>query len=632
MKGYTGKILHVDLGTRNIQSEEPTESFYRKYFGGACLGAYYVMQGTGKGTDPLSPENVIAFTLSPITGAALSGASRHCVTTKSPLTGTIASSEAGGFLGPELKFAGFDGVVIKGKSDTPVYLWIHDGECEIRDASDLWGKITGEAQDAIREELGDKNIRVALIGPGGESGIPFACIANELKHFNGRNGMGAVMGSKNLKAIAARGKEKPNFADPQYVKDLAKIAVDTVKTNDFYSLFKQQGTDLNVEWNTAAGGLPTRNWTRGGFGGQENLTAAKYAEEMMDSSGTCWACAQACKRDIKEGITEPEKIDPRYGGPEYETIGMCGSNLMIDDFATIAAINQIASQYTVDTISLGGVIGFAMECFEKGIIGKDDLDGIELNFGNGQGAISLARKIVRREGFGDVLARGVVSASESLGDEAKRIAVHVKGKDFPAHMPHTKASLALAYACNPFGPDHVSSEHDPAIASDPIGERLQGFGFYEPSDPTELNFEKAKLYSYSQRWASGIDSASTCSFIFNTWSMFGFDELMKLIQAVTGWEYTLYEFMLLGERRINMMKAYNLREGFGVEDDDLPERLFEDPLEHEGPAIGSKIDREDFLEARRAYYAINGWDPETGVPSPYKLKEMGLDWALEYIN
>lgn len=631
MKGYTGKIAHVDLSLGKIEIETPSEKIYRKYFGGACLGAYYLMRETAKGIDPLGPENVIAFTISPITGAALSGASRHCVTTKSPLTGTIASSEAGGFWGPELKFAGFDGIVVKGKAERPVYLWINDGKCEIRDASALWGKVTGDAQDMIREELGDTKIRAALIGPGGEKEVKFACIANELKHFNGRNGMGAVMGSKNLKAIAVRGSGKPDFADPELIKNMAKEAVEAVKTDDFYSLFKQQGTTLNVEWNVPAGGLPTRNWTMGNFPGQEKLTAAKYAEEMMDNPGTCWACAQACKRDIKDGITDPVEIDPKYGGPEYETIGMCGSNLLIDDFATIAAINQLASQYAVDTIALGGVIGFVMECAEQGIIEKDKLDGIDISFGDEKGAIALAEKIVKREGIGDLLAEGTAAAAKAFGPDAERIAVTVKGKEFPAHMPQMKASLGLAYACNAFGPDHVSSEHDGAISADPMGQRHQGFGFYEPQDPGELNFEKGKLLSYSQRWISGIDSVSVCQFLFNTWSIFGFRELMDVINAATGWEYTLFEFMLLGERRLNMMRAYNIREGFTAEDDDLPGRLFEDPLRDDGPLSGATVDREKFMEARKAYYAVSGWDPETGVPSEYKLRELGLDWALDYI-
>jgi aldehyde:ferredoxin oxidoreductase len=369
----------------------------------------------------------------------------------------------------------------------------------------------------------------------------------------------------------------------------------------------------------------------GSFPGQDKLTGELYAENMMDTPGTCWACVQACKRDIKEGITDPVPIEIRYGGPEYETIGMCGSNLLIDDFTTIAVINQIASRNAVDTISLGGVIGFAMECYEKGILVSEQVGGIDLCFGNKEAAVALAEMVVKREGIGDLLAQGIAKAADALGPEAQRIAVHVKGKEFPAHMPHTKAAIGLAYACNSFGPDHVSSEHDGSIALEPVGERLQGFGFYDAVDAAELNFDKARLLAYSQRWSSGIDSTCTCNFIFNTWSMFGFRELIELIQAVTSWEYTLFEFMLLGERRINMMRTFNTREGFGVKDDTLPERLFSDPLTDDGPSGGVKIDRGKFEQAREAYYGINGWDPETGVPSKYKLRELGLDWALDFL-
>lgn len=632
MKGYAGKILHVDLTKKTTEIENPTEEFYRKYFGGACLGAYYVMNEVPARTDALSPGNILAFTISSITGAALSGASRHCVTSKSPLTGTIASSEAGGFWGPELKFAGFDGIIVKGASPEPVYLWIKDGACEIRKAGHLWGKDTGEAQDKIREELDDARIRVALIGPGGENRVSFACITNELKHFNGRNGLGAVMGSKNLKAIAVRGSGKPDFADGEYIKTLAKKAGDIMSKGEFFAYFKRCGTILNVEWNTAAGGLPTRNWTMGSFPEQMELSGERYADTMMDRPGTCWACVQSCKRDIKAGITKPVTIDPRFGGPEYETIGMCGSNLLIHDFADIAAINQVASRNTLDTISLGGVIGFAMECRAKGIIDLKTLDGIDLKFGDAPSALALAEKIAKREGIGDILARGTREAAKHFGPEAERIAVHIKGKEFPAHMPHTKASLGLAYAINAFGPDHVSSEHDGAISLAPVGERIKGFGLYDAVDAASLNFEKAKFLAYSQRWYSGIDSVCTCNFVFNSWSMFGFEELMDVIRAVTGWKYTMVEFMQLGERRLNMMRAFNTREGFTSADDTLPERLFEDPLIDNGPTGGRKINRDEFMKAREAYYAINGWDAKTGIPGEYKMRELGLDWAVGMVG
>ncbi len=627
MKGYTGKILHVDLSTGSFIVEEPDERFYRKYIGGACMGAYYLLKEMDGGIDAFDARNVIVFALSSITGVSISGNARHCVTSKSPLTGTIASSEGGGFWSPELKFAGFDAIVIKGKASKPVYLWIHDGEYELKDASRLWGKVTGDAQDKIREELGDRQIKVAQIGPAGEKLVRYAGIVNELKHFNGRNGLGAVMGSKNLRAIAVRGTHKPELEDPETIKKMAKFFADKVKNDEFFSHFRDCGTTLNVEWNTPVGGLPTNNWRAGNFEHENEMSGQYYFDHMMDKPGTCWACVQSCKRDIKAGIEKPYKVEEKYGGPEYETIGMCGSNLMIGDLYEIGKINEIASKYCMDTISLGGTIGMVMECFEKGILTIKDTGGLDVQFGNGDAAIKLAEMIGRREGIGDVLAEGTARAAKKFGPEAERIAVTVKGKEFPAHMPTFKGMLGMAYAVNAFGPDHVSAEHDPTIGSEPLGQTIQGFGFYDTEAPEDINFEKSKLLAYSQRYISAIDSFTVCQFCFNNWSIFSIKDLTTLVNAVTGWQYTLFELMLLGERRLNMMRAFNQREGFSSKDDVLPERIFEDPLQGEGPSAGRTVDREKFYECLKEYYRICGWDPDTGNPTETKLRELGLDWV-----
>jgi aldehyde:ferredoxin oxidoreductase len=631
MKGYNGKILHVNLTTKSFTVEEPEEGFYRKYIGGACMGAYYLLKEMPAGVDALSPDNVMVIALSSVTGAPISGNARHCITTKSPLTGTIASSEGGGFWAPEMKFSGFDAIVIKGKADKPVYLWVHDGEYELRDAGHLWGKLTGDVQDKIREELDDKRIKVAQTGPAGENLVRYAGIVNELKHFNGRNGMGAVMGSKNLRAVAVRGTKRPEFHDPDLIKTLAKHFAETVKTDEFYSDFRLKGTTLNIEWEREQGGVPTNNWRSGNFEHEDNLSGNSYYEQMLDEPGTCWACSQSCKRDIKAGITEPHTIEERYGGPEYETIGMCGSNLMLGDLNDIAKVNEIASKYCMDTISMGGTIGFIMECFEKGLLTKEDTGGLEVKFGDGPSAITLAEMIGKREGFGDDAAEGTARLAKKIGPEAERIAIHVKGKEFPAHMPHFKALMALAYATNAFGPCHVSAEHDPSISGDPIQEELQGFGFYETVAPEVLNFEKSKLLAYSQRYISAIDSFTVCQFTFNNWCILDISDLIRVVNATTGWKYTLYEMMLMGERRLNMMRAFNQREGFDSKDDMLPERLFEDPITSNGFTDGTKVDRANFLKCREYYYKINGWDGETGHPTDVKLMELGLGWVLDLL-
>ncbi len=625
MKGYSGVILHVDLSAGSFREERPDEMFYRKYIGGGAMGAYYLLNGMKPGIDALMPENILAFTLGPLAGAPLSGSARHCVTTKSPLTGGFATGESGGYWAPELRFAGFDGIVISGKSPKPVYLWIHDGEYELRDASSIWGRITGEAQDAIRAELGDEKIRCALIGPAGEKLVRYAAIVNELKHFNGRSGVGAVMGSKNLKAIAVRGRKKPDFHDPAYLLELGKTGAKRVAEREGAAAWKKYGTTLNVTWNTELGGLPTRNWTMGQFAGADRLTGEVYEETMMDGSGTCWACAQACKRDIKSGIEKPWKIEARYGGPEYESLGMFGPNCMVGDMAAIAKANEIASKYCVDTISLGGVIGFVMECFEKGILTAADTGGIEARFGDGVALIKLCELAVTREGFGDLMAEGTARLARRLGPAAERICVTVKGKEFPAHMPTAKGLMALAYAVNPFGPDHVSTEHDGGFIFP--SESVKGFGLYDDEpDSGSINFGKAKIMAYSQRYVSAIDTMSVCQFTFHTWTIYDFREFMDAVKAATGWEYTLYEFMLAGERRINMMKAFNIREGFTEKDDMLPERIFEDPLVNEGRGCGRKVDRDNFLKVREEYYRISGWNPETGIPTATKYRELGLGW------
>jgi aldehyde:ferredoxin oxidoreductase len=501
----------------------------------------------------------------------------------------------------------------------------------LKDASHLWGRITGEVQDTIRKELGDARIRVAQIGPAGEKGVLYANITNELKHFNGRCGLGAVMGSKNLRAIAVRGKMKPEYANPERIKELAKIGAAKVAADGFFKDFKRLGTTWNVTWNSDLGGLPTRNWTMGIFPEREKVTEAVYADQWMDGPGTCWACAQACKRDVKKGITTPWTVEERYGGPEYETMGMMGTNCMVSDWNAICKANEWASKYAVDTIALGGVIGFVMECYEKGILTAKDLGGVEARFGNGDALVRLSEMAVKREGFGDRMAEGTARLAKRLGPKAERFAVTVKGKEFPAHMPTAKGMMGLIYAVNPFGPDHVSTTHDPDIAIEP-NEVNKGAGIYETEKPYEISFAKAKLLAYSQRYISAADSWSVCQFTFNSWSIYGLAELVEVINAATGWGYTMQELMLLGERRINLMRAFNAREGFSSKDDLLPPRLFEDPIQGEGPRKGAVVDNAKFLKAREDYYRLNNWDPATGNPTEVKLRELGLDWAWELMQ
>lgn len=625
MKGYAGQILHVDLTEKQCWVEKPEEGFYRAYLGGSCLGTYYVLKETPKNCDPLGPENVIVFSVGPVTGASLSGAARHAVTAKSPLTGSIGASEAGGYWAPELKKAGFDAVVIKGRASSPQYLWIHNGEYELRDASALWGKTTGDVQQLIREELNDKNIRVAQIGPSGENGCLYANIVNELAHFNGRGGLGAVMGSKNLRAIAVRGMMKPDFADAEGLMALAKRGAQQVLNEPGPAGFKQEGTNNCVNAHIGLGGLPTRNWSSGVFEGQDELTPKAW--ESVIKPGTCFACVQSCKRHVDPKKVAPDVLDPKYGGPEYETVGMCGSNLCISDKIAICKINEIAAKYAFDTISFGVTVGFLMECMEKGLITPADTGGIELRFGDADAVIRLAELTGKGEGFGREVALGSARLAKKIGKGSEKLLATVKNREFPAHMPQAKASLALAYALTPFGADHVTIEMDPAIGALPLSDQMRGFGFDRAEDPYELNLEKSKLFWRTQLMYSMMDAACMCLLAWGMWTIYTPDDLVDAVNMATGWKTNLYEMLMAGERRLQMMRAYNIREGLTNADDELPGKMFA-PLKG-GITDGFTVDKEMFYQAREFFYEMAGWTGENGAPTKARLLSLNLDWLAE---
>jgi aldehyde:ferredoxin oxidoreductase len=620
MKGFTGNVLHVNLSSGNIEIENPEEMFYRKYLGGSCIGAYYLLKDMQPGTDALDPENVLVFSIGPATGARVTGLSRHSVTAKSPLTNTICSSEAGGYWGPELKFSGLDAVVITGKSPKPVYLWITNGKFELRDATHIWGKETGYSQDEIRRELGDNRVRVAQIGPGGENLVRYACIVNELAHFNGRGGLGAVMGSKNLKAIAVRGSNAFDGQDMEKLQEFAKIAPKRIENDVFWSGLREFGTHLVVDSHLAAGGLPTKNWTSAHFEGAEALMAAEWRKSIIKKPGTCYACVQSCKRTVSDG----DGLSAKYGGPEYETVGLCGTNLGILDKLEISKINELCSKYTLDTVSFGSTVGFAMECFEKGIITEEDTDGLTLTFGNSEAVKKLVEMTAFRKGFGDLIAKGSKRLSELWGEEAEKLVTHTKGREFPAHMPQLKGSTALAYACLSIGADHCSSELDHAIGSEPISEMVTSMGLYNTEDTAKISREKAKLLWFSQRAYSLLDTSCACAMAISFSTVFNFNDLVGILKAATGWETNLHELLLIGERRLHMFRNFNAREGFTQKDDILPQKLFTPLMDDKLSKNDEVIDRTAFEDAKEYYYKLAGWSAETGNPTEDKLSEFGL--------
>ncbi len=633
--GYNGKILHLNLTTHDIEIEEPDLAFYRKYMGGSAMGLYYLFKNMPAGVDPLSPDNVLCLMASVITGVPISGQSRLTATAKSPLTDCIGDSQMGGFAPAELKFAGFDGIVVKGKADSPVYLWIHDGEVEIRDASHLWGKITGEVEAIIKEELGDKKVEVMQIGPAGENLVRFAAIMSMSNRAFGRTGMGAVMGSKNLKAIVVRGKKKPTLADKDSLMDLTRWGVKALPASDVAGLGKY-GTAESTAPQQKKGGLPTFNFNTGVFDGWESIDGTTMYDTilvgadkgMQNTKGrdTCYSCTVRCKRvvEIKEGL---HQVDPHYGGPEYETLATFGSYCGIDNLAAIAKANEYCNKYGMDTISCGATISWAMEAFTEGRLTIEDTGGLELNYGNADMMVQLTKMIGERDGFGDLLAEGSARAAEKIGNGTEEFLIVSKKQETPAHMPQAKPTLGIIYAVNPFGSDHQSSEHDASYKWYP--ERMAQIGLDDPQSSKGMNQEKVR-YAMRTQWAySAMDSINVCQFVYGpAWHLYDMEQLSLTINAVTGWDVTVDELQELGERRVNLLRAFNAREGIGREQDTLPEKMFKKALKG-GPTNDVKIDRQEWAEMMDHYYRLSEWDLTTGNPTLEKLESLGIGWIME---
>ncbi len=620
--GYHGRILHVHLGRLDLTVEEPDEQFYRQYVGGSALGLYYLLRHAPPKADPLGPENTLTLALSVITGAPIAGQSRITAVAKSPLTGGVGDSQAGGFFPAELKYAGFDAVVIHGRAEYPVYLWIHDGEAELRPAGHLWGKTTGEVDDLLQAELGDERIQVLQTGIAGENRVRYAALINMANRANGRTGMGAVMGSKNLKAIAVRGRLRPPLADPKGLNELARRGAKTFPDSDVYTL-GMLGTAEVVESQQRDGGLPTRNWASGVFSGWKAIDGKTLARAILKERDTCYACTVRCKRvvEVKDG---PYPVDPRYGGPEYETLATFGSYCGVDDLRAIAYANQLCAMYGLDTISCGATIAWAMDCFERGLITLEDTGGLELRFGNADAMIRLVEQIARREDFGDLLAEGSARAAACTGRDTEALLVTVKKQEVPAHMPQVKRSLGLIYAVNPFGADHQSSEHDPSYGDYP--ERMAEIGLVRPQPDRLLNREKVEFALVTQYLYSALDTYNLCQFVFGpAWQLYSPGEMVDTIRKVTGWELTLDDLLRVGERRLAMLRVFNAREGFDREHDRLPKK-FHQALQG-GASDGIALSAGELESAKDMYYRMAGWDVATGNPGREKLVELGLEWV-----
>ena len=624
---FHNKILRVNLTDGTTRVEEPGAVYFRRYLGGWNIIADVLLKEVPAGADPLGPENKLVFAPGVLTGLAVSGVSRNAVGAKSPLTGGFGAAEVGGNWGAQLKRAGFDALIVEGAAEKPVYLWIKDGVVEIRDATHLWGQPTKETQAAIREELGDRRVEVAMIGPGGEKLVRYACIMNGTKDAAGRTGLGAVMGSKNLKAIAVRGTQALEGADPETLRTLARGMAEAINSGAKGGTLHKYGTGVGVESGVLSGNLPIRNFRDGEFPGAINLSAEVFMERIGIGMDGCFACAMRCKKIVK--AEAPFVLDPDYGGPEYESFGALGSCCGVDDIVAVAKATELCNAYSLDTIGCGVTIAFAMECFENGLLTLEDTGGIDLRFGNGDALVQMVELIGKREGIGNLLAEGSRRMAEKIGGNSLPYAMQVKGQEYPMHEPRFKRGLAIAYAVSPTGADHCHALHDVGtVNAGPDGflanEGLRRLGLLEPLPLEDLGPAKVRATLYHMARAVAGNCACLCLFI--PWNA---DELMQMLHAATGWDISLYEYQKIGERALTLARLFNVREGFGPQDDRLAPRSY-GPTTSGALAKGG-IDPATLEAAMHTYYGMLGWDRETGIPSREKLEELDVAWAEAYL-
>lgn len=629
MHGTTAKILRVDLTGGSWFIQTLSEEFYRLYPGGKALAGYILLNEMPVGVDPFEPENVMVIANGLLTGAPVSTATRYIVSARSPLTMAYGESESGGFWGPELKMAGFEAIVIKGKAPEPVYIWIQDDEVEIRSAEHLWGLKTGPVQENIRSELGDSRIRVLQIGPAGENLVRYAGITNDLRHFNGRNGMGAVMGSKNLRAIAVRGHTRYQSMahDPKALLELGKKIAGEVKGHPNSWDLQIKGTPGIVEPLNASGMLPTRNFRQGAFENVDEIKWEAYESELLTARRSCYACAVRCKREVAvDGETSI------YGGPEYETVGAFGPDCGVSDLKAIAQANELCNAYMLDTISTGATIAFAMECFEHGLLGLEDTDGLELCFGNAEAMVTLVEWIAQRRGIGDLLAEGSRRAAEVIGGDAPYFAIHVKGQELPMHEPRGKYNVGMGYAVSEIGADHLVVAHDTMLANPeslPF-KSAAPLGITTAQPTRSMNHIKMEQFYILEKWNSFEKVIGYCFFGPVPRSFISVVDVLASINLVTNWDMKIEEVLEIGERATNIARVYNVREGFTRKDDTLPERLFQ-PLEN-GALQGESMPRQEFEDGLTKLYQLKGWDPETGIPTRSRLEALSLGWAADLLD
>jgi len=602
--GYMGKILKVDLSVGKTSEEKLNMNFAKMFLGGSGLACRILYDMINKDTNPLGPENPLIFMTGPLTGTPAPSCGRYVVCAKSPLTGIWGESNSGGKFGPMLKFSGFDGIIITGRSEKPVYLSIIDGNVELKSAEYLVGKTTFETQRIIAEEIGEKRVSVACIGPAGENLVKYAAIMNDGGRAAGRTGMGAVMGSKNLKAVAVFGSEKIPLVDEEKFREVAKEAHTFVKESFNAEMFRQLGTGGYVDMAQELGDMPNKYFTLGIFEDASKISGSTMAETILVRNSACYGCPIGCGRIVK--IEEGKYRLPETDGPEYETLCAFGSLILNDNLEGLAYANYLCNIYGIDTISCGSTIAFATYLYEQGKITENDTGGIKLKWGDIDTVIQLIEMIAYGKGFGNVLAQGVRKLGEKYG--VMDYATEVKGLEIPFHDPRAFFGMAICYATSPRGACHLNGD----VYMVDLGQEVPELGIVSGDRFEEEN--KVEVAIKSQNWRTVYNSMIMCQFC-----NLPAEIIAKLLTYSTGQEYTIKDLDLLGERIFNLKRILNNKLGVSRKDDYLP-KIVLTPL-NEGGTEGRVPNIDKMLQR---YYEVRNWDHKTGKPKKEKLERLGL--------
>ena len=617
--GWSGTILEVDLTGESVRKAELSEEAAYNYLGQAGINARILHDRIRPDMDPLAPEAPLIFGVGPLGGTLAPCSGRLSVTFKSPLTGIFGDSNCGGHWASELKMAGYDHIVITGKAKHPVYLWIDNDKVQVRDARSIWGMSTWETDEAVRDDVGERTAQVACIGPAGENLVRFAAIICNRARAAARCGPGAVMGSKNLKAIAVRGDRGINVADKPALRDAVDEAVSAILADPLYQSASLYGTLAITPLAQALGFLPTRNFQESTFEGADGLSGEVFIKQFATRHKGCYNCPVACSRLYKVGEGQYATAGE---GPEYETVSALGSKCGNGDFESILHANTLCNQLGMDTISTGNVLAWTMECYEKDILSKEDLDGLDLRFGNAEAMVEMIKKIAARDGLGDVLAEGAYRAAQQLGGDA--FVVHGKGMDYPAVDTRGTKGMALSFSVSPRGGDHLKGLSLYEVAPDVYAGDIRKETGITVTPQYWLQYEtKAELMRWHENWHCVVDSLGLCKLEGIALKPLLPRHFQRLLSAATGWGPSVADLETIGERIWNLERLFNIREGMGRQDDLPPRRLLEEPIAT-GPAEGERLDRGRYERMLTDYYRLRGWDPETGVPTGEKQRESGL--------